>query len=249
MDLGLAGKVAIVTGSGGGIGRSVACSLAREGTRVVVADINGQNLDTIVRDLEHLGAQSIAHIVDVSSKSSVEKLIARAMQYFGRIDILVNSAGILSLTDLESTTESEWDRLLDVNLKGTFFCCQLALKHMKVNGWGRIVNIASIAGKDGGVVAPHYAVSKAGVICLTKCFARYGAQFSITVNCISPGPVDTEMTCDWPTALREQRLQQTPLKRFAQPRDIAGMVVFLASTHSVHITGENIDINGGILMD
>lgn len=249
MNLRLGGKVAVVTGAGEGIGKTIAKALAREGVRVVVAEIDVRKGEKVAEKIKKDGGEATAFSVDISKKDQVEHLIQTIIREFGKIDILVNNAGICSLASLEDIKEKEWDQVLNVNLKGTFNCCQSAIKFMKKQKYGKIINIASVAGKDGGVVAPHYSVSKAGIICLTKCFAKYGGEYGINVNTISPGPVETEMTKNWPDSLKRARLMQTPLGRFAQPEDIAEMAVFLASDAARHITGENIDINGGILMD
>lgn len=249
MELGLRGKIAIVTGAGGGIGEAIAKTLAREGVKVVIAELDEHKGSQVASCIKSDGGEALSFPVDVSKKEQVESLVQVVIQKFGRVDILVNNAGFCSLTPLEEVREEEWERMLNVNLKGPFNFSQTVLKYMKKQKYGKIINIASVAGKDGGVVSPHYSISKAGVICLTKCFAKYGAQYGINVNTISPGPAATEMTKDWPDSLKQERLSRTPLGRFAEPGDIAGMAVFLASDVTGHMTGANIDINGGILMD
>lgn len=249
MDLKLKNKVAIVTGAARGIGKVVAETLAEEGAKVVIADVDVENGKKTAEKIKKEKENAFFICVNVANKNEVEKVVNEIIERFGRIDILINNAAICYLTPLEEVTEKEWDMVMSINLKGIFNFSQAVIKHMKERKYGKIINIASVAGKDGGVVGPHYSISKAGVICLTKCFARCGAKYGINVNAVSPGPCQTEMTKNWPDSLRKARLMQTPLGRFARPEDIAGMVVFLASDLSSHITGENVDINGGILMD
>lgn len=223
--------------------------MAKEGAKVVIVDVDVENGRKTVEEIRKENGNAFFFSVDISNKNDVERVVKEIIVQFEKIDILINNAGICYLTPLEEVTEEEWDRVININLKGTFNFCQTVIKYMKKKRYGKIINIASIAGKDGGVVGPHYSISKAGVICLTKCFAKYGGEYGINVNTVSPGPCKTEMTRDWPDSLRKARLMQTPLKRFAEPQDIAGVVVFLASDLSRHITGENVDVNGGILMD
>ncbi|MBC7188831.1 3-oxoacyl-ACP reductase FabG [Candidatus Aerophobetes bacterium] len=249
MDLKLKDKVAIVTGAARGIGKVVAETLAEEGAKVVIADIDVENGKKTEEKIKKEKGDAFFICVDVAKKNEVKRAVDKVIEKFGKIDILINNAAICYLTPLEEITEEEWDRVMNINLKGVFNFSQVVIKHMKERKYGKIINIASVAGKDGGVVGPHYSISKAGVICLTKCFARYGAKYGINVNTVSPGPCETEMTKNWPESLRKARLMQTPLGKFARPEDIAGMVAFLASDLSSHITGENVDINGGILMD
>ena len=169
---------------------------------------------------------------------------------FGRVDILVNNAGICSLTGIEDLSEEEWDEMLNINLRGVFFCSQAVTPIMKKQGHGKILNMASLAGKVGGVVVgAHYAASKAGVICLTKSFAKALAPYGINVNALAPGPIDTAMTQVWPQEMRENFAKQTPLGRFAQTEDLTEAALFLLSDGARHITGEILDVNGGLLMD
>jgi len=249
MKLGLKGRVAVITGSGSGIGKAIALALAREGVKVVIGEIDTQKGVKVAEEIRKRGGQSLACATDVSRRDEVRQLIEKAMKEFGRVDILVNNAGICPLTPFEDIKEEEWDKVLNINLKGAFNCSQCAIKFMKKQKFGRIINIGSIAGKDGGVVGFHYSASKAGIICLTKSLAKYGAPYRINVNTVSPGPIDTEMTKNWPVSTKKTRLKQIPLGMFGQPEDIAETVVFLASDLARYITGENIDVNGGALMD
>ncbi len=241
--------MAVVTGGGSGIGKAIALALAREGVKVVIGEIDARRATKVSEEIRKRGGQSLACATDVSKRDEARQLIEAALKEFGTLDILVNNAGICPLTSFEDIEEEEWDKVLNINLKGIFNCSQCATKSMKKQKFGRIINIGSIAGKDGGVVGFHYSASKAGVICLTKSLAKYGAPHGINVNTVSPGPIDTEITRNWPVSIRETRLKQIPLGRFGQPEDVAETVVFLASDLSRYITGENIDVNGGALMD
>ena len=248
MDLSLEGRVAIVTGAGRGIGKVIAETFAQEGARVVVADINGENARRVASGIEARGGTALSIAVDISSREQVDGLMRQARDAYGTIDILVNDASLVSLLPLEEIDEAEWDRIMNVNLKGTFFCCQSVIPHMIEQKSGVIISMSGIAALDGGVVAPHYSISKAGIICLTKCFAKYGGRHGIRVNTVSPGPVETDMTKNWPESLVKTRLQLTPLGRFAKPEDVANVIVFLASDRARHITGENVIVDGGNLM-
>ena len=186
----------------------------------------------------------------MSNRDDVYSLVEFGMQSFGHIDILVNNAGICPLTTIEDITQQEWDEVLNINLRGVFFCCQAATPIMKEQRRGRILSLASIAGKIGGISAGvHYSVSKAGVICLTKAFARALAPFGVTVNALAPGPIDTPMTQAFPPDVRANFAQTTPLGRLGDVEDITEAALFLLSDAAKHITGEILDVNGGLLMD
>ncbi|MFB0547003.1 MAG: 3-oxoacyl-ACP reductase family protein [Anaerolineae bacterium] len=197
-----------------------------------------------------LGVEALAIQVDVANRHSVQCMVEAAMERFGCVDILVNNAGICPLRSFEEISEEEWDRVLDVNLKGAFLCSQAVIKILRCNGWGRIINIASVAGKMGGVrVGVHYAASKGGMIALTLCLARQYAPYGITVNAIAPATVATGMIKDWPEEAKHKLVASIPLGRLGQPEDVAAAVVFLASDGASFITGEVLDVNGGFLMD
>jgi 3-oxoacyl-[acyl-carrier protein] reductase len=245
-------KVAIVTGSARGLGKEIAQGLAREGASLVVSDIEENALVKTAEELtSSFGTRVEAIQANVKRRDEICALVKSADQTFGRIDILINNAGICSLRGIEEVTEEEWDEMMNVNLRGVFFCSQAVTPLMKRQGSGTILNMASIAGKVGGVVVgPHYSASKAGVICLTKSFAKALAPYGIRVNAVSPGPTDTEMTREWPQDLRENFAKQIPLGgRFAESRDICEAALFLVSDGARFITGEILDVNGGLLMD
>jgi 3-oxoacyl-[acyl-carrier protein] reductase len=187
---------------------------------------------------------------DVSDAAAVRVLAEATLGHYGRIDILVNNAGICPLTQFESITRAEWDRVLSINLTGAFLCSQAAVPHMRAAGYGRIINVSSAAGKMGGVtVGAHYAASKAGMLGLTWSLARLYAPFGITANAIAPVTVETNLTRDWPPAVLEQLRRSIPLGRLARVTDVAAAAVFLASADAGFITGEVLDVNGGFLMD
>jgi len=232
------------------MGRAIALRFAKGGAAVLAADLNLAGAVETVKEVEKLGAKALAYCVDVSRKPEVEEMVNAALKNFGRLDILVNAAGIWKGTPAEEIPEEEWDRILGVNLKGLFFCCQAAFPAMKGKGFGRIINIASVAGRTGGsYCGAHYTASKGGVIALTKRLAKEWAPYGITVNTVNPGPADTAMTADWPAEIKERIKANIPLGRFVQAEDIAEAVAFLASDAAAFITGETLEVNGGILMD
>jgi len=243
-------KIALVTGSGRGIGRSIAIALAREGASVVVNDIDAQSAEQTASEIKATGQYAAAIEADISDGGEVNEMIETIIKTFKKIDILVNNAGIFSSVSLDRMTEDEWDKVMKINLKGVFMCSQAVMKFMKRQRSGKIVNIASLAGKVGGIFAgANYAASKAGVICLTKSLAKQLAPHGINVNAVAPGVIETEMTESWPKEVRESFLKQIPLGRFGKPEEVAETVVFLVSNSAGYITGATIDINGGILMD
>ncbi|WP_226996601.1 SDR family NAD(P)-dependent oxidoreductase [Thermococcus sp. 5-4] len=242
MAVELAGKVALVTGAGRGIGRAIAVALAAKGVNVAVNYAHSRDKAEETAELcRSHGVDAIVVKADVSSREEVRKMVEEVIDHFGRIDILVNNAGILgkALKPME-VTDDDWDAVLGVNLKGAFIVTQEVLRYMKK---GKIVNIASIAGKDGGTVGPHYAASKGGLIALTFNLARHLAP-GILVNAIAPGPVDTELIGP---EIKERLRSLSLTGEIAKPEEIAHAVIFLLEND--HITGELIDVNGGRLMD
>jgi len=244
-------KVAIITGSGQGIGQSIAKALAREGASLMINDINVDAARKTAEEIKEVFRTEASFVrTDVRSREDIQNLIEFCMQHFGQIDILVNNAGICPLTKIEDITQEEWDEVLNINLRGVFFCSQAVTPIMKEQRSGNILNMASIAGKVGGIWSGvHYSVSKAGVICLTKAFARALAPFGVRVNAIAPGPIDTQMTQAFPPDARANLAQTCPLGRLGDVQDIAEAALFLLSDGSKHITGEILDVNGGLLMD
>ena len=250
MKLDLEGKTAIVTGAARGIGRAIALGFARENAHVVAADLDFQGAARLIEEIKELCGDGLALKADVARNADLEKLVSKTIRRYGRIEILVNNAGICPRTPFEEIPEKEWDRVLAVNLKGIFLLSQKVFSHMKKNRYGKIVNIASGAGKVGGVqVGAHYSASKAGVICLTKTMALAGGPFGINVNAVCPGVIDTEITTSLPRAKIKKYKEMIPLGRIGSADDVANVVLFLASDVSNYITGEIADVNGGLIMD
>jgi len=236
-------KVAIITGGGGGIGRATALALSKEGARVTIADIDLAKAKAVAAEIKEKGREAIAVKVDVTDTEDITRMVEVTQGAFGRIDILVNGAGICQIKPLNELSEDDWDKMYSVNLRGTFFCSQAVLEVMKKQKSGKIINIASLGGEVGGIkVGANYAATKAGVICLTKSLAKYAAPY-INVNAISPGFIDTEMTKDFGYDPND-----VLLKRIGTPEEVADVILFLASDSSRYITGANIDVNGGVYM-
>ena len=244
------GRVAIVTGAGRGIGRALAERFASDGAAVVVADLAEAAAEETVGAVEAAGGRAIAVHADVTRPEDVAALAATAMDRFGRIDILVNNAGILRSTPAAEVSPEEWHLVIDANLTGSFLCARAAYPALRDSGHGRIVNIASMAGRATSTLGSvHYTTAKAGVLGLTRHLAREWARDGITVNAISPGIVDTPMAREATDAARmEQVLASIPMGRLADAAEIAALVAFLASDEAAYITGANVDIHGGELI-
>ena len=243
-------KVVIVTGGACGIGKTISQALAKEGVHVIVCDIDYGLAHNTANDIKNLGFAASALKMDVSCGEEVKRIFKNILNKFARIDILINNAGICSLTPIEDITEKEWDRVMNVNLKGTFLCSQAVLRVMMIQRSGKIVNVASIAGKVGGILAgAHYSASKAGVICLTKSLALRLAPYGINVNAVAPGPITSQMTDSFPPDKKVKLVQSIPLGGFGEPQDVANAILFLVSDKAKYITGEILDVNGGLLMD
>lgn len=242
----LAGRVALVTGAAGGIGRATATALAAAGARVAVADVTAPE------------GGDLALAVDVTKRDQVQAMVARTVEALGRLDILVNVAGVVSTGAAATLAEEEWDRVLGINLKGSFLCCQAVIPAMRAKGYGRIVNIGSIIGKNGGNARPWidraeqdragnvaYGVSKAGVHAMTFFLARELAADGITVNAVAPGPIASAMTTNFPAQLQAL----IPVGRMGRAEEVAAAICFLAGPDAGFITGEVLDINGGMWAD
>jgi 3-oxoacyl-[acyl-carrier protein] reductase len=249
----LKNRVAIVTGAGSerGIGKAIACKLAKKGAAVIIADLNEKGANIVADELKEKGYKAVGKEVDVTSRKSIDHLVEAVRHDFGKIDILINNAGIARPTKILEISEEEWDLLFAINMRGVFHCTQAVLPSMIEQGFGRIVNISSIAGKQGGGVfgTSHYAATKAGVLGFSKAAAREVAEYGITVNSVAPGLIDTDITVGMAPELREEKTKLIPLKRSGLPQEVAATVAFLASNEAGYITGEEIDVNGGLLMD
>ena len=273
MEPRLAGKVAIVTGAGQGIGKAIALRLAREGSDVVIAEYNSQSAADTAAEVEAVGRRAFAHAVDVADVAAVRRMVDAVVARYGRINILVNNAGVTQTKPLMEVTEEDWNHIVDVNQRGLFFCLQAAAARMirqasadmktggrAERGHGKIVNLASISGRRGRPLAVHYAASKAAVISITQSAALALAPYNINVNAVSPGVVQTPM---WeqidqdrgrllglaPGEAMAQFVETIPLKRAAQPEDIVGAVAFLCSPDADYITGQTLNVDGGYEMD
>jgi 3-oxoacyl-[acyl-carrier protein] reductase len=243
-------KVSIVTGAGQGLGRAIALALAQKGSDVVICDINSESIQKVAEEINAIGRKTLPLKVDVSKAPEVKAMVERTLEEFGRIDILVNNAGICQVISIENMTEKDWDKVMAVNLKSVFLCSKAVMGIMKRQRNGRIVNLGSIAGKVGGIMTgANYSVSKAGVMCFTKALARELAPYGVTVNAIAPGVIETEMTRNISQGDFSQFLKTIPLGMIGSPEDVANAVLFLVSNEAHYITGEILDVNGGMLMD
>jgi NAD(P)-dependent dehydrogenase (short-subunit alcohol dehydrogenase family) len=242
----LQNRVAIVTGSRRGIGKSIASALAKEGASVVVTDVNQPDCQAVVDEIESSGGRAIAIKCDVSLKTDVQQMVAKSIETFGKVDILVNNAMYTSFKPFMRISEEEWDHVINVNLKGAFLCSQIAAKNMIKNEWGRIINIASIASGGSGGSGPllaHYIASKGGMKGLTQAMAIELSIYGINVNAILPGPIDSGVL---PDSIKESTLKVVPKGRLGRPDDIGNLAVFLSSEESDYITGSYVVIDGGI---
>jgi 3-oxoacyl-[acyl-carrier protein] reductase len=241
----LTGRQAIVTGAARGLGHAIAERLLRSGARVDLWDSDGRQLAKAAGPLEKIGPVH-ASVLDVTNADDVEGAAADARDHWGRIDILVNSAGILGrIADFADYPEDEWHRVIEVHLTGTFLCCRAVIAGMVEQDYGRIVNIASDAGKEGSPRMPAYSAAKAGVMGLTRAMGREFAKTGVCVNCITPTMVDTELGREVTRALKDYTLSRVPMGRFARAEEIAAMAAWLASEDCAFTTGAAFDATGG----
>jgi NAD(P)-dependent dehydrogenase (short-subunit alcohol dehydrogenase family) len=244
----LSGKVALVTGGTRGIGRAIVDAFLQEGASVL---LSGRTEASVAAARRALSPEAAAHAVaaDLAEADAPAQLVEACLARFGRVDILVNNAGVVSRASEWELTPEEWDRVHDVNLRALFFLAREAARSMQAQGGGSILNISSIAGQHGGIAgSPAYASSKAAVIGLTRSLARRFSAGRIRVNCIAPADIETDMTANWPPALRQRLIDMTPLARFGEPGEVSGAAVFLASAEADFITGQTLSINGGAYM-
>jgi len=242
------GKVALVTGASRGIGRSIALLLASNGARIVAVDVNEEGTTALVEEIKALGGEAVGVQGNVTQAADAENMVDKAVEVFGRVDILINNAGITRDGLLLRMKEEEWDAVLNVNLKGAFLCTRAVAKVMTKQRYGRIINIASVVGQMGNAGQANYCASKAGIIGLTKSNARELARRSVTVNAVAPGFIATDMTDALPEKVKQELLAQIPLERLGSSDDIAHAVLFLAAETSAYITGQVIAVNGGMYM-
>ncbi len=241
----LSNRVALVTGSGRGIGRAIALKLAEAGATVVVNDI-GEAAESVAEEIRAMSRQSLAVLADVSSSEDVARLVETAVATFGKVDILVNNAGIARDQLVMRMSDEDWDRVINIDLKSVFLCTRTAIRHMIKQRWGRIISMASIVGIVGNRGQANYAAAKAGIIGFTRSVAKEVASRGITANAIAPGFIDTEMTQrldeDWKQGIK----RQIPLGYFGSPQDVAEAVAFLASEEARYITGQVLGVDGGM---
>ncbi|UCE37094.1 MAG: beta-ketoacyl-ACP reductase [Thermoplasmata archaeon] len=238
-------KVALITGAGSGIGEATALRFAEEGAKVVINDVVEENANSVAEKINSKGKEAIVLLADISSKEEVDRMFHEIMDIFEKLDILVNNAGINKDAFAKKMTEEQWDAVININLKGTFLCCQAAMKIMGEQKYGRIINTSSI-GALGNMGQANYAASKCGVIGLTKTLALECARYNINVNCVAPGATKTPMTIKMPKEIFDMITDKIPLNRWAEPKEIANMHVFLASDEASYITGQVIFVDGGI---
>lgn len=244
-------KTAIVTGGGRGIGRAIALALAKQNMNLVLGYVVRRDAcEQTAEDVRALGGQALVVQVDVTQRESVRRMVTQSIEAFERMDLLVNNAGILEQKPFHLITEEDWDTMLATNVKGVFLCCQEVMPAMARQGGGNIINISSSGGQLGGMLAVHYATSKSAVISLTRSLARVGAPDQIRVNCVTPGLILTEMSeKEIQSEPGKQKIsQQIPLRRAGLSEEVAAAVVFLASDASSYITGQSINVNGGLYM-
>jgi 3-oxoacyl-[acyl-carrier protein] reductase len=244
----LKGRVAVVTGAAQNIGKAIAVDLAKEGAQIGVLDVNGREAEATAAEIVDRGGRAVAFAVDVSNFDDVMALAPKVLDSLGTVDILVNNAGITRDNLLARMSQDEWDTVIAVNLRGTFNCCRAFCRPMIKQRRGRIINIASVIGLTGNTGQGNYAASKAGMIGLTKSMARELAPRGITANAVAPGFIDTAMTQALGDAVRKDLLARVPIRRLGHPEDVAGAVTFLASDQAGYITGQVLNVDGGMVM-
>ena len=243
-------KVAIITGAAGSVGRAIACSFAKNGAKLVLVDLDKKSLNSFAAEIANKAVEIITFAIDVSNEEQVQHVVHSTIKRFNNIDILVNNAGICKMTPILDITVDEWDNVMAVNLRSVFMFSKEVFRQMKSRKYGKIINVASLAGKIGGILAgAHYSASKAGIICFTKTLAQQAAPYKINVNSICPGPIKSKLTEMWGEEANKDLANKIPFKTFAQPDDIAQAILFLASASAKYITGQSLDVNGGLFMD
>jgi 3-oxoacyl-[acyl-carrier protein] reductase len=246
MDLGLTGKVAIVTGSARGLGAATARRLAQEGAKVVITDILAEQAQATARALQNEGLSAMCVVGDITRATDVQRIVDETVQHFGGVHVLVNNAGFPRDKYLVKMSEDDWDLVITVMMKGAFLAARAVMPHFIAQGWGRVINISSRA-HLGNPTQANYSAAKAGLIGMAKALAQEEGRYGVTVNCVAPGFMETEMVKALPTyeAIKERALQMQPIKRVGQPDDIADTVAFLASERAGFISGEVVHVSGG----
>jgi len=245
----MAERVAVVTGGSRGIGRAIALRLARDGTKLIITYVKGkESAEQVIKKIETQGGKAWAYQFDVANFDQTQKIFQEILAKFDKIDYLINNAGLVKDNFLLRMKEQDWDRVINVNLKGAFNCIKAVVKSMLKQKFGRIVNITSVVAFMGNIGQANYVASKAGLIGLTKSLARELAPKGITVNAVAPGFIETDMTASLPEKIKENMLKTIPLARFGKPEEVAEAVAFLISDKAAYITGQVIHVNGGMYM-
>ncbi|MDG1223542.1 MAG: 3-oxoacyl-[acyl-carrier-protein] reductase [Candidatus Marinimicrobia bacterium] len=249
MRFDLSNKTAIVTGASQGIGETIAIEMAKSGATVFCLARNKEALDTTIKKITENGGKATAFSCDISNNDDFKSIILNIVKEYGSIDILVNNAGITKDNLLMRMSDDQWDDVLNINLKGSFTCIRSVIKHMMKKKFGRIINITSIVGITGNAGQANYAASKSGLIGLTKSIAKEVASRGITANCVAPGWIETSMTDQLSTEVKNKFLSQIPAGKIGQSKDIANAVIFLASDEAEYITGQTITVDGGRIIN
>jgi 3-oxoacyl-[acyl-carrier protein] reductase len=244
----MANRIAFITGASRGIGRACAVALSAAGAKVILAARQLDKLEEVAAEVRAAGGEAYVVPIDLASQDSIKEAFSKASKEFGRIDILINNAGLTRDGLALRMKRDDWDAVIQTNLSGSFFCIQQVMSAMVRERWGRIVNITSVVGESGNAGQANYAASKAGLIGLTKSLAQELASRNITVNAVAPGFVETDMTASLSDELKLKITESVPLKRIGKPEDIAAAVKFLASDEAAYITGHVLDVNGGMFM-
>ncbi|PUA38259.1 3-oxoacyl-ACP reductase [Paenibacillus elgii] len=244
----LQGKTALITGGAAGIGRETATLFAQEGARVIIADYNKQQGEEAIQALLQKGADAHFIEVDVSDSGSVNKMAAEALARYDAVDVLINNAGITQDRTLAKMTEEEWHRVIQVNLNGVFYCTKALIHSMIERGSGKIISTASIVGVHGNIGQTNYAAAKAGIIGMTKTWAKELGPKGIQANAVAPGFIETGMVANMPEKVIQQMLEKIPLRRLGQPMDVANAYLFLASSESDYVNGTVLEVNGGLVI-
>jgi meso-butanediol dehydrogenase/(S,S)-butanediol dehydrogenase/diacetyl reductase len=252
-------KIVLITGASRGIGKGIAKRFAEEGASLILS-AKEESVHKVAEELKTLGINAVSVVCDVTQKTEVERLYDRALAEFGKLDVSIQNAGVITIARIEELSENDWDRVMAVNTKGVFLCCQAAAVRMKPRRFGRIINTASGQARQGFIYTPHYAASKFGVVGLTQSLAKELASDNITVNAFCPGIIETDMwaynDAAWgkllgnyqPGELMREWVNNIPMKRPGKAEDVAGLVAFLASEDAAYITGQTINVDGGLIM-